>query len=343
MSQSMRLQLQAVSAGYSERRQPTKVVVPPFTESLDAGQLVCLIGPNGAGKSTLLRTLAGIQKPLSGQVLLNGQDVHHMSASDRAKHISVVLTQKMEVGLFTGYGLVAMGRHPYTAWSGQLSESDHAVVMRSIEMVGAEKLADQSINTMSDGERQKIMIARALAQEPDLLILDEPTAFLDLPRRVETLVLLRDLAREVGCSIVLSIHDLDLALRLADRIWLLPQGAPIQVGMPEELVLNGAFEAAFESANVAFDAETGAFKTREKNVHHVYLQGEGVTYIWTRRALERAGYAVSERLETGQPHIEIQTIAKDNPRWQITVGGQTTDCDSIEALMATLNALCIVD
>ncbi|MCB9460669.1 MAG: ABC transporter ATP-binding protein [Anaerolineaceae bacterium] len=333
---AIRLQLQAVSVGYAERRQPTKVVVPPFTESLEGGQLVCLIGPNGAGKSTLLRTMAGIQKPLSGQVLLNGNDVHRMSASDRAKHISVVLTQKTEVGLFTGYGLVAMGRHPYTAWTGQLSESDHAVVVRAIEMVGAEKLANQSINTMSDGERQKIMIARALAQEPNLLILDEPTAFLDLPRRVETLVLLRDLAREVGCSIVLSTHDLDLALRLADRIWLLPQDKPIQVGMPEELVLNGAFEAAFQSSTVAFDAETGAFKTHDDWSRRVYLQGDGITYIWTRRALERAGYAISDHAEDGQPSIRIEDT--DAPLWHVTINQHATDCDSIEALMAALSA-----
>lgn len=328
------LQLDQVSAGYVQRGKSQQVIVKPFTEGVPAGKLVCLIGPNGAGKSTLLRTIAGMQTPLSGRVLLDGQDIYQMNPADRAKRLSVVLTQKMEVGLFTGYSLVAMGRHPYTAWSGQLREQDHQVVRQAIRMVGAENLADRAFSTMSDGERQKIMIARALAQEPDMLILDEPTAFLDLPRRVECMVLLRNLAHQMGRTILLSTHDLDLALRCADHIWLLPYSGHMRVGLPEDLVLNGAFEAAFHSANVAFDIETGAFKTQTVGHERIVLEGEGIQYTWVRHALEREGYAVLSKYEAGIPIIRLGVHGADT--WQLTIGTETCHGETIDALMTAL-------
>lgn len=330
-----RVHLDNLSAGYNQRGKSPHVIVRPFTETLVAGKLVCLIGPNGAGKSTLLRTIAGMQNPLSGRVLLDGESIHQMDAVARARRLSVVLTHKMEVGLFTGYALVAMGRHPYTAWMGKLSEYDHEVIHRAIKMVGAEKLADQSFNTMSDGERQKIMIARALAQEPDLLVLDEPTAFLDLPRRVECMTLLRNLAHQTGCTILLSIHDLDLALRCADQIWLLPYNGEISTGLPEDLVLNGAFEAAFRSTGVQFDIETGAFKASSGGNEIIALEGEGIEYIWTRRALEREGYHVVSTRSEGLPLVQIDSTRTNC--WHLVNGANVTECHSIDALITVLS------
>ena len=329
------LQLNAVSAGYSQGGKSARTVVTPFSASIAPGSLICLIGPNGAGKSTLLRTIAGMQKPLGGQVLLHGRDMHRMNALERAKLVSIVLTQKADVGLLTGYELVALGRHPHTGWMGQLTEHDHRAVRRSIALVGAEHLADRQFNRLSDGERQKMMIARALAQEPELLILDEPTAFLDLPRRVECMALLSDLARRTGRTILLSSHDLDLALRYASRIWLLGYGGHVREGLPEDLVLNGDFEAAFQSASVSFDMLTGAFRPSAQWIGHVVLEGDGVQHIWTKRALEREGFSVASERVSNLPVIRVEATPK---RWQFIQGDASTYCNSLEELMNIVRA-----
>jgi iron complex transport system ATP-binding protein len=255
-----------------------------------AGELVCLIGPNGAGKSTLIRTLAGMQRPLAGRVLLMGDEVQRMDSRSLAQRLSLVLTERAELGLLTGYALVSLGRHPYTDWAGNLSPRDEKVIRWAVAAVGAEEIAPRYVGELSDGERQKLMIARALAQEPALMILDEPTAFLDLPRRVEMMQLLRRLAHETNRAILLSTHDLDLALRNADKIWLLPRGAKMAVGAPEDLVLNGAFEAAFRSEGVVFDTLTGWFRAPIESQREISVIGNGVRAIWTERALERAGF-----------------------------------------------------
>ncbi|MBK8021011.1 MAG: ABC transporter ATP-binding protein [Chloroflexi bacterium] len=336
-SQPPLLHLQDLSAGYPQRGSAPRVVVQPFSQAVTPGKLICLIGPNGAGKSTLLRTLAGMQKPLGGRVQIAGQDVHRMSALERARRLSIVLTQKMEVGLFTGYELVTLGRHPYTGWAGQLSARDREVVERSIRLTGAERLAARAFNTLSDGERQKILIARALAQEPELLILDEPTAYLDLPRRVETMALLRDLARDTGLTILMSTHDLDLALRSASQIWLLPEGGQIRAGAPEDLVLSGAFEAAFRSAMVTFDIESGAFKSAGGGAERVVLTGAGVQHTWTQRALEREGFSVVAEWQPDLPEVRIDGGA--GRRWHVVCGTSVVICASVEELIACLHGL----
>jgi iron complex transport system ATP-binding protein len=228
--------------------------------ALNAGELVCLLGPNGAGKSTLLRTLAALQPPLAGRVLLDGADLHAMPARERARRLSVVLTDRIQVGQLTAYTLFGLGRYPHTNWSGRLTEADHAVIRRALAATGATDLAARPVGDLSDGERQKVLIARALAQEPRLMVLDEITAFLDLPRRVEVMRLLGRLARTTENAVLLATHDLDLALRSADRIWLLPRGGPLQVGAPEDLILSGAFESVFATEGVAFDRADGSFR-----------------------------------------------------------------------------------
>ena len=209
-----------------------------------------LLGPNGAGKSTLMRTLAGMQKPLRGQVCLGKDDLHRLPPDQLAKRLAIVLTERVDVGNLSAYALVGLGRHPYTDWRGTLTANDEAIVRWALTAVGASELAARPLDELSDGERQKVMIARALAQEPQVLILDEPTAFLDLPRRVELMRLLVNLAYTTKRAILLSTHDLELALRVADRLWLLPTGGPLLDGMPEELALNGTLAAAFASEGV---------------------------------------------------------------------------------------------
>ncbi len=317
------LQTHDLAVGY-----PPRVVAAQIDVSLRAGELVCLIGPNGAGKSTLMRTLAGIQPPIRGSVTLMRDDVHRLSARDLAQRLSIVLTERVDPGLLTAYTLVSLGRHPYTDWSGRLTRHDEIVIHAALAHVGAAALADRHIGELSDGERQKIMIARALAQEPALMILDEPTAFLDLPRRVEIMQLLRRLAHESRRAILLSTHDLDLALRTADRIWLMANGQPMQVGAPEDLVLSGAFEAAFQSEGVSFDPQTGAFRISNETQGQVSVIGDGLAALWTRRALERAGFELGDN---GIARVEVAP-----PHWRLIRNSEIEQYDSLYDLVEAL-------
>lgn len=321
--------------GYAFGRQrPPKVVADSLTLTLEAGEFVCLLGPNGAGKSTLLRTIAGVQSPLAGDVLLNGAPVHRLNPSELARRLSIVLTERAEVGMLTGYALVALGRYPYTDWMGRLTAQDEAVVHWAVTAVGAQDIAPRFVHELSDGERQKLMIARALAQEPALMILDEPTAFLDLPRRVEIMHLLRNLARETGRSILLSTHDLDLALRTADRLWLLAKDGMMHTGTPEDLILNGAFERAFRGEGVEFDVQTGIFRISQKATASVIVEGESLAALWTRRALERAGYTLVEN--GAAPLARIEILDGERPCW-LVIGKQTRqECGSVQEVLSLL-------
>ena len=286
------LSTQNLSIGYRQPRRADSVVARQLNLDLRRGELACLLGPNGAGKSTLMRTLAGMQPPLEGTVTLEGQAVHTLAPAHLARRLSVVLTERVDAGNLSAYELVTLGRHPYTDWSGRLREADHEAVRRAIRAVAAEELSERPVNELSDGERQKVMIARALAQEPTVMLLDEPTAFLDLPRRVEVMAMLHALARTTDCAILLSTHDLDLALRNADRVWLLPANGVMQAGPPEALVLSGAFAAAFRSEGVEFDSRQGTFKVQRQSRGPISLNGEGERAFWTARALERIGFEV---------------------------------------------------
>ncbi len=325
MSDKIVLQTHDLTIGYHKT-----TVASAINETLHKGELVCVIGPNGAGKTTLMRTLAGMLSPLAGHVDLLGDDVRTIASRTLAQRLSVVLTDRVDVGLLTGYALVALGRHPYTDWTGNLSREDEDVIRWAVRAVGAEDLAPRHIAELSDGERQKLMIARALAQDPALMILDEPTAFLDLPRRVEVMQLLRNLARDTQRSILLSTHDLDLALRNADRIWLMPKGAALMVGAPEDLVLSGAFEQAFNSDTVQFDRRTGSFQSQAEHDKLVAIFGDSIDHIWTKRALERAGYTIDAYAMT--------MIQVHKGRWYLKRGTQDAP-QMVESIYALLQAL----
>lgn len=234
-----------LSVGYSGTRGDVRTVLQDLDLAVETGQFVCLLGPNGAGKSTLLRTLAGVQPPLAGEVRLNERNIRQMSAADRARQVAVVLTERITPGLLTGWALVALGRIPYTGFLGTLSQADEDAVQRAVEQVGAESLADRPVVELSDGERQKLLIARALAQEAPVILLDEPTAFLDAPRRVEILTLLRTLAHETRRAVIVSTHEVHLALELADALWLTGGHGDFTVGKPADILASGAFAAVF--------------------------------------------------------------------------------------------------
>lgn len=217
-----------------------KTVAGGLSASLPAGAMTCLIGRNGTGKSTLLRTVAGFQPPLSGRVMITPApgaapvEASSLSPRERARTIGVVLTARPEVDAMTAREVVAMGRMPYTGFWGRLSDRDNDIVDHAMRLTDTIHLASCRIGAVSDGERQKIMIAKALAQQTPLILLDEPTAFLDYPSKLSAMTMLRALCHDSGVTVLVSTHDLDAALRLTDRLWIM-DGGTLHDGTPQEL------------------------------------------------------------------------------------------------------------
>ena len=230
----------------------TKTVAEDINASLYSGELTCLIGPNGAGKSTLMRTICAFQKKLGGNIFIEGRELSDYPDKELARKIGVVLTHRPQIQNMSVEELVALGRSPYTGFFGRLSEKDKKVVAESIDMIGITSLKDRMIQNLSDGERQKVMIAKAIAQQTPLICLDEPTAFLDFPSKIETMQLLKKLCREQGKTIFLSTHDLELTLQIADRIFLM-QGGTITSGTPQEVAQSGALSSFIEREGISFD------------------------------------------------------------------------------------------
>ncbi len=337
---SLLLQTSDLQTGYRSGGKKIITTKGPLALEVRAGQLICLLGPNGAGKSTLLRTLAGLHAPLEGAVRSNGVDVRQLTPTQRARTVSLVLTERIGTHQLTVYSLVALGRYPYSGWMGGLVETDRAAIEWAIEAAGIQALRDRKLSTLSDGENQKVMLARALAQDTPVLMLDEPTAHLDLPSRIRLMRLLHQLADQTKKAILLSTHDLELALQVADEVWLLQNTETMHRGAPEDLVLNGAFEEAFSHEDIRFDKQTGTFSIQHENRKPVLLAGEGVGAWWTRRALQRNGFFVVERTPAGEDFIPfIRLIEKEGrPGWRLESGSDNMqEFDSIAELLKQLS------
>lgn len=285
---STTIDIQNLVTGYRTRH-GNKVVARGINASLLGGQLTCLLGPNGAGKSTLLKTLSAMLPPLDGKILINGRDMASFSAMQLSKEIGVVLTEKLMLSNMTVYELIALGRSPYTGFWGRLSNHDRRVVSEAISQVHIENLQHRMIQTLSDGERQKVMIAKALAQNTPIIFLDEPTAFLDYPSKVEILQLLLRLSREKGLTVFLSTHDLELALQVADEVWLIDKQLGVTIGCPEDLALNGDLGRYFEREGVEFDLDSGLFRISSVPLASVKVNGSGPRYAMVCKALHRIG------------------------------------------------------
>lgn len=295
---------------------------------VDKGNLICMLGTNGCGKSTLLRTLAGLQPSLAGKVFLQGQSLVDLSAQQKAKLFALVLTDPVETKNMTVYDVIALGRYPYSSWLGNLSEEDKHFIQRALLQVKLQHKAFSRISELSDGERQRIMIARALAQDTPLILLDEPTAHLDLPNRVDTMLLLRRLAHETGKAVVLSSHELDLALQTADRLWLMSPQKGMYCGLPEDLVLSGAFQEVFASQSFFFNPANGNFSVSYDTYKPVHVYGDKMRVYWTVRALARFGYCGEEKADTS---VEVSA-----DKWVLN---QSKVCSSIEELSHELSLL----
>ena len=282
------IQLKDLSIGY-QTKHSVKTVAEGISGSIRSGELTCLLGANGVGKSTLLRTLSAFQPAIRGEILftvyslsscvpavasgkaertVNTKEIASLSDKDLSKLIGVVLTEKPDVRNMSVRELVSLGRSPYTGFWGTYSEEDLRIVDEAIEMVGVKSLTRRPIHTLSDGERQKVMIAKALAQQTPVIFLDEPTAFLDYPSKVEVLLLLRSISRQAQKTIFLSTHDVELALQLADTIWLMKKVeegdvSPVIIGSPEALAASGDLGRFFERENIVFDKETLTIRVKK--------------------------------------------------------------------------------
>jgi len=272
--------------------------------SIRAGEMICLIGPNGTGKSTLLRTLSGLQPAISGKIRIDERELSDLTVSERSFLISLVLTDRIEIDNATVYSIVAMGRQPFSNWWGSIKAEDELKIQEAIKMVHLEHKAGALLSELSDGEKQRALIAKAFVQDTPLIMLDEPTAHLDLPNRVEIMLLLHKLAHKTGKAVLLSTHELDMALQAADSIWLMTSEKGVETGVPEDLVLNGHFNEAFFSPNYVFNPSNGNFSMNYQLHGEVQVSGDKTRLYWTLRALARAGYAAVERADC---HIQVES------------------------------------
>ncbi|TLU98228.1 ABC transporter ATP-binding protein [Dyadobacter luticola] len=313
----------------------TKVISSNLNLALHPGNLVCLLGSNGSGKSTLMRTLAGLQPALDGNIKIGQKLLAELPPEELARKLSLVLTERIEVGNLTAREIITLGRTPYTGWLGILNVQDREKIDEAVSLTHVEDLLEKRAHQLSDGERQKVMVARALAQDTDLILLDEPTAHLDLPNRIEMMNLLHDLARTTGKAILLSTHELDLALQTADYLWLLKHDGEVSAGVPEDLVLNGSFESAFLKAGFSFDKMSGTFHVnKQSGPLTVYLEGDELLVSWTKRALKRAGFTLAI---IANSHLKIRAMSENAVlSWEIEGFDKTQTVNSIEDLLHTL-------
>ncbi len=223
--------------------------------TLESGKLVALLGQNGAGKSTLLRALTCDEKPLSGTIQVDGKNLAEMSQKERSRLIGLVSTDRIQAGALTVRELVALGRQPHTGFLGRLDDEDHEIVRQSMEDAGIIGKAEDYVASLSDGERQKAMIARALAQQTPIIILDEPTAFLDVASRIETMRLLQTLAHDRGKAVLLSSHDISQSLMLADELWLITTDRQVITGTTTDLLASGAMDRLFTNRSIHFNPQ----------------------------------------------------------------------------------------
>jgi iron complex transport system ATP-binding protein len=257
------LKSQNLSIGYSYAGNRNLVLARDLNLIIEPGQVIGLLGPNGCGKSTLLRTLAGLQPPVAGSVSVMGQTIRSNQVRHTARMLSVVLTDRIDVRNLTVHQLVSMGRYPFTDWLGRAGSTDHERIAMALEQVRLQSFSNRFFNELSDGEQQRTLLAKALAQDTPLIILDEPTAHLDLPNRISIMRLLRNLADNTGKSILFSTHDLDLAIQTADHLWLMQKGGVILKGKPADLMSGDAFENTFSTGADAADQDilSGYFRS----------------------------------------------------------------------------------
>ena len=328
------IHIEKLSIGYPSKGD-VKVVASDICAGINSGELTCLLGANGVGKSTLLRTLSAFQPKLSGEIRIQGKEIGSYTDKQLSKVISVVLTEKCDIRNMPSVELIGLGRSPYTGFWGTLSKEDKEVVDHAINLVGISHLAHRMVHTLSDGERQKVMIAKALAQETPVIFLDEPTAFLDFPSKVEMMQLLHQLSRQTDKTIFLSTHDLELALQIADKIWLMDKVNGVTIGTPEDLSLDGTLSGFFARKGMVFDLETGLFRVNNEYTSQIRIVGHGQKYAMVRKALQRNGILANRNVES-DVYIETGDLKGDGTFVLHPVNGEAVTVQTIGELLAEI-------
>lgn len=319
-----------LSIGYPGGR-GKKILLPPISACARKGELIAVIGRNGIGKSTLLRTLAGLQAPLGGEIRYAGITAGQYSRNELARITGYISTELVRVANMRVHDLVSLGRYPYTNWTGRTGAADELMIADALARTGMPALSGRFISELSDGERQKAMIARLIAQDTGIMIMDEPTAFLDIGSKFDILHLLHKLTRDNGKTIIFSTHDLSGAMSQADKIWLIPGDRLIE-GAPEDLLLQGAFEHLFDSAVVRYNPEHGTYAFRHEEHGVIRVSGEGSLYHYTRKALNRAGYGVAR----GEGVNFLKVPDSSCRAWQFVSDSHTDEFSSLYDLLAWL-------
>jgi iron complex transport system ATP-binding protein len=307
------------------------IILPPLNARAYRGELIAVIGRNGIGKSTLLRTIAGLQKPLGGEIFYNGDNIKNYSRIDLAQRVGYISTEIVKVSNMSVYDLVALGRFPHTNWIGKIELKDHEAIMDAIEKTSMKSFYRKYISELSDGERQKAMIARILAQDTKIMIMDEPTAFLDVAARYEILQLMHTLSAESRKTIIFSTHDLQMAINRSDKIWLILDDELVE-GAPEDLIIAGAFEHLFDNSGVSFNPGDGTFSFRNEEKGSMYIEGDGFKKLWTEKAIIRAGFTVTGEKKT--PYIVTPSATDKN--WQLITFSTIYEFRTIYELIAYL-------
>ena len=329
------LEMKDLMIGYGKNNLDS-VLLNSINLGLRRGELTALIGENGSGKSTLLRSICGLQPFLSGRILIDKEDIREISINERAMKIAFVSTDLVGVNNLRVYDLVALGRFPYTDWFGVLKDIDREIVNKSLSKVGIEDLSGNLFSELSDGQKQRVMIARALAQDTDIIILDEPTAFLDLPNKYEIISLLRDIAWKENKAIVFSVHDINIAIREADKLWVIYEKQIIN-GSPEDLIIRGIMKDLFKGRNVTFDGESGEITRQGTKSDPICVYGFGIEKIWTIRALERLNFEVDCN-KSNDNYVKISR-QEDKLIWESSVDGNFATHNSIYDLTLFLRKL----
>ncbi|MFP4557630.1 MAG: ABC transporter ATP-binding protein [Bacteroidales bacterium] len=293
---------------------PSNYLLPKFSVDAHQGELIALVGRNGIGKSTLLRTIMGLHVPFEGGVSITGKSVKGLLRKERSRLLSFVPADTVKIPNLFIRDFIALSRFPYTGWSRKLSVADWDMVDFALQQVGISHLSHRDITTASDGERQRAMIAFALAQDAKIILLDEPTAYLDLPNKYEVVHLLSQLAHSRNKTIIYSTHDLQGAISEADNIWMMLDTGFV-AGAPEDIALSNGFNQFLANTNMMFDTSLGLFKNQRNPEKSIAIEGQGDALLWTKRLAERLGFACVER---SNAEIMVSCSKTDNGSlWEV--------------------------
>lgn len=317
-----------LSVGYKNSDE-SKLLLQNLNLEVFKADIIAVLGANGIGKSTLIKTLCGFIESVEGEVNIINKSINALSKKELADNLSVVLTDHLANQNMSVFETVSFGRYPFTNWIGKLKETDIEIIENSLIEVDMLSYRDRKINSLSDGEKQRVLIAKALAQQTPLIILDEPIAHLDLVNRINVLSLLRKLAKEKNKAIVLSIHELEMAIQVADIFWLLKPDKSIETGAPEDMIINNKINELFVDNQLVFNKANGSFEMpfKSKGVK-LNLKGEqDYLYYWTKNALLKSGFEIDKKSKT------ILEINSQNKSWLI----DNKEFFNIESLIKYLN------